>query len=191
MIDHVLIDSASRHAATSFANRTTTSCPYVWTVDDFFEQPLLQKLLTIAADNTQPWRKLELQEYTARVCLDWIPDSVIEETYDVVRSITPLMEDLIGHRLKFNGINLWKDQPSYHIGPHSDRNLIRVALQIYINFCDIDLTTHFDWQGKIIHPNNRANSGYIMDNSGHVRHWLANAVPQNFNRYSIYAIWQN
>lgn len=191
-IDQNLIELASAYSIDKLQHKTDTSCPYLCLLEDFLYPPLLEKLYNEITNNQNlPWQIIEYQKHRPRTSLSWLSDSVVEETHIVMESLTEEINRITGHNLKFNGISLWKDIESYTLEPHSDRDVIRAAIQIYLNEIDVDLSTKFCYNNKIISPVYRTNHGYFMDNEGAVQHWMATPVPKGFTRYSLYAIWKS
>lgn len=190
-IDHQLIEKSKSHSEQAFRNKESTHCPHLFFLNNFLNTEILAKVCNFISRPELPWQTVELQQYRNRQSISWIPDSVVEELYYTFANLTVAIEETVSRKQVFDGINIWKDQFPYTIKKHSDQNSIGSSLQIYLNHCDIDLTTHFSYNEKILKPNNISNSGYFLDNNGKVMHWLENTVPENFARFSIYAIWRN
>lgn len=191
MIDQNLIELSSKHAEVKLLQGTPTSCPYLWTLEDFLPKELIVKLLDFVKQENLPWTKVIEQQYLNRQSISWLSDTVVEETRQIFDNLTSTVEKLIDSKQTFEGISIWHDQHPYQIPRHIDRSPISAAIQIYLSVGEVDTTTCFEWKNHIIKPKNAVNSGYFMNNKGKVVHYLANPVPEGFSRYSVYAIWKN
>lgn len=191
-LDFALIEKSTRYSLDKIKNLTPTACPYLFLLDDFIYPPLLEKLYQlITADQNLPWHKVAYQEHSGREAVSWIPDSAVEEIHTVFEGLTQEINQLTNDNLKFMGIDVWRDVYPYTIIKHSDQDLIRCAIQIYLNESDVDLATKFCYNDLTISPPYKTNHGYLMNNQGKIPHWMTAAVPVDFARYSLYAIWKH
>ena len=93
--------------------------------------------------------------------------------------------------MEFDGSIIWKDVYPYKIEKHSDRDLIKASIQIYLNDNPFaDLSTKFLYNDTIISPPYKANSGYLTNNRAKLEHWMTTDIPKDFERYSLYVIWK-
>lgn len=191
MLEQKLIESSVHHSSEKFSAKTQTVCPFLYTLENFLHPNLLTKLLDFVSDDQLNWHTVKKQEYKNRRQINFIADTVIEETHIVFDNLTDQVIEACGRKQTFMGISIWKDLHPYKISRHTDISLIGSSIQIYLNACQVDMSTHFLWQDSIIKPKNLANYGYFMDNKGRVAHWLENAVPEGHVRYSLHAIWRD
>lgn len=191
-LDFKLIQESTAYSLDKIKNITPTACPYLFLLSDFIYPPLLEKLYQlITSDQNLPWHKVAYQEHSGREAVSWLSDSAIEEVHTVFDSLTQEINQITNNNLTFMGIDVWRDVYPYTIIKHSDQELIGCAIQIYLNENDVDLATKFSVNDVTITPPYKTNYGYLMNNQGKVPHWMTSEVPQNFARYSLYAIWKH
>lgn len=191
-LDFNLVEESIAYSLDKIKNKKSTASPHLFLLEDFIYPPLLEKLYQlITADQNLPWHTVAYQESSGRTAVSWLSDSAVEETHMVFDSLTQEINQITGDNLKFMGIDVWRDLFPYTIVKHSDQNLIRCAIQIYLNETTVDLATKFCYNNLTIAPPYKTNYGYLMDNQGKVAHWMTTAVPQDFARYSLYAIWKH
>ncbi len=119
-------------------------------------------------------------------------DTVTEVVHCIFENATPIVGHLLNCKdIKFNGVVLWKDSQGYTIGPHTDNPIFKCSLQMYIQNLPM-LSTVFETENDYdnnIWTDTMPGSGYIADNANGLTHWMNGIVPQDFNRYSLHAIW--
>jgi hypothetical protein len=199
MIDQNLINHNSISLAGALKNGSAIS-PQVKFIKDAFNQDLLLKLQEYFTSNfhSGPW-KPETNEYgipkknTPRYKLEWDPESVIEEIYEVCNSVTSLLQELYTcPNLAFDGITIWRDHPGYNIDWHTDNPIIHLTMQIYLFGSPACPGTEFKTDSGSITAPFVPNNGYFVDQ--HITrptHRTAHAVLENQMRYSLFAIWKN
>lgn len=187
-LDHLLIEDSKIYSQVRLNNTVATASPDLQFVSDFIYPPLLDKLVNFINNDQLDWQDEIYQESKNRSKLNWIPDSVLEETHIVLDSLTDQLNKTYNKQTKFLGLSVWKDQQGYTIRPHTDQPLISISLQIYLSELANDLSTHFLYNGKVLGPEYVKNSGYIQNNVG-ITHFMVNPVPAGHVRYSLYAIW--
>jgi len=170
---------------------SATDCKDLYFFQNFLYPPLLSKLIEFVNSEELEWTVARLQETQQRREIAWLPDSIIEETHTVIENLTNTINDKLNIKQKFNGISIWKDWGSYKIERHSDQELIKTSLQVYLNSTKKNLATQFKCNGEIICPEYVTNAGYLMNNKSKVKHWMHQSIPKNFNRYSLYATWSD
>jgi hypothetical protein len=188
-LDQELISKSTIKSMDSLDKIVSTECPHLFFIEDFLDHSLLKKLINFISTADVGWVKEIDQEYLNRLKLKWVFDSVVEEVHIVLDNLTEKLNQKFNKTNKFIGLTVWKDQEGYTINPHKDNDLIDIAIQLYLTEGNIDLSTKFEYNGKILHPNYKINSGYLFDNSVGVRHYMTTPVPQNYTRFSLYAIW--
>ena len=189
-IDHKLIDDSIAYSKEQLLLAKSTPCPYIFIVDNFLYQPLLDKFLDFLK-NYENWRLVE-PPLKGRKILNWEFDTVVEEVHTCMREITTEVNQLLStNHTNFLGLNIWKDVYPYKINPHTDNPIIGTSLQIYLNNCNANLATNFSYDGQNIALPYNSNSGYIMNNDFKVTHWMTTPIPENFDRYSLYGIWKS
>ena len=191
MIDQDLIKSGSMHLKSMLASLSTDHNGLIL-IEDVFTDQIIEKLLKfcIAADDWEPQLTADNKTVVEnREKISWRYDCIVEETHTILENATPEISRLIKRdNLVFGGVNLWKDTEGYAIERHTDNPVIQTSLQVYIQNLPT-LSTIFEYDGNLVHTNPNTNSGYISDNLIGIPHWLPNAVPAEFNRYSLHAIW--
>jgi hypothetical protein len=189
-IDQPLIDDSIAYSKEKTSAATKTACPHIYAVSDFIYQPLLDKFLKYL-DSYENWKAAD-PPLLGRQLLNWEFDTVVEEVHICMESITGEVNTLLStNHSKFLGLNIWKDVSPYKIEAHTDNPVIGTSLQIYLNNCNANLATNFSYEGENISLPYNSNSGYIMNNDFKVTHWMTTPLPENFNRYSLYAIWKS
>jgi len=186
MIDQDLIKSGSQHLKNTLVSLSSDHNGLIL-IDDVFTNQIIEKLLKFCVTN-DAWEKVPGQKYKDRGTISWCYDSIVEETHTILEGVTPEIVRLIQRDLVFTGVNLWKDTEGYTVERHTDNTVIQVSLQVYIQNLPT-LSTIFEHDGNLVHTNPSTNSGYISDNSMSIPHWLSNAIPAKFTRYSLHAIW--
>lgn len=187
-LDYSLIEDGKIYSQIRLNNLIETASSDLSFVSEFIYPPLLDKLLEYINNDSLYWMPELYQESKNRAKLNWIPDSVLEETHIVLDSLTDQLNSIYSKQTKFLGLSVWKDQQGYTIRPHADRSLISISLQVYLSESTDDLSTHFLCNGKVISPGYVKNSGYIQNNVGMI-HFMNNPVPADHIRYSLYAVW--
>ena len=191
MIDQDLIKSGSMHLKSTLASLSTDHNGLIL-IEDVFTDQIIEKLLKfcIASDDWKPQLTADNKTVIAnREKISWRYDCIVEETHTILENVTPEISRLIKRdNLVFGGVNLWKDTQGYTIERHTDNTVIQASLQVYIQNLPT-LSTIFEYDGNLVHTNPNTNAGYISDNLIGIPHWLPNAVPAEFNRYSLHAIW--
>ena len=191
MIDQDLIKSGSMHLKSMLASLSTDHNGLIL-IEDVFTDQIIEKLLKfcIAADDWEPQLTADNKTVVAnREKISWRYDCIVEETHTILENATPEISRLIKRdNLVFGGVNLWKDTQGYTIERHTDNTVIQASLQVYIQNLPT-LSTIFEYDGNLVHTNPNTNAGYISDNLIGIPHWLPNAVPAEFDRYSLHAIW--
>lgn len=186
-IDNDLIEQNIAHNKNSLQGNQPSGCPYIYLLDNFLHPDMLTKLLEFIRGYNN-WADTV---FKGRQVLNWEFDTVVEEVHTSMEAITQEVNQLIGKdHSKFVGLNVWKDVVPFVIDPHTDNPIIGTSIQIYLNDCDADLSTKFEYDGQTLSPKYASNSGYIMDNDFKVRHWMTAPLPQDFVRYSLYGIWK-
>ena len=193
MIDHNLIKAGTKHSNYVLDITLPGDCKDLYFFQNFLYPPLLNKLIEFVSSEELEWavvRYLGIWPRGRRE-VTWLPDSVIEETHTVIENITNTINNKLNIKQEFNGISIWKDWGSYKSGRHSDQELIKTSLQVYLNSTEKNLATQFECNGEIICPKYVANAGYLLNNQSKVKHWMKQPIPKNFNRYSLFATWSD
>lgn len=186
-LDFRLIDESTSYSLERVREAKPSVCPYIYTLRNFLSQPLLTKLLNHLIEYNA-WD--EIHRHPGRKEIIWEADTVVEEVFMVMSSLTPAVNDLLlTNHNKFLGINLWKDSNPFTVPRHTDNPIIGTSIQIYLNSCDVDLTTKFLYGDTVINLDYISNSGYMMNNDFRAEHWMYESIPMDFKRYSLYATW--
>lgn len=193
MLDFELIDLSCNHTATQFDRKVYTGIPGLYTVENFLPARLLEKLKEfIQTENNWLHETVESGDvlYPNRMKLNWIPDTVIEETHIVLEKLTDILNVEFKRNNEFLGLSIWKDLTGYNIGKHTDNPVIDLAIQIYLNADSVlNLGTLFEHNEQKFCVKYDMNTGYIMDNTKKITHSMQTKIPDNHVRYSLYAIW--
>jgi hypothetical protein len=189
-LDFELIDSSTTYSLTRLVNRVTTPSPELFLLQDFIDPRLLDKLYQFIT--TQPnlsWQLVNGQEYRTRKEICWEADTVIEEVHTVFENLTDYLNQEFNRNLKFNGISIWQDSPSYMYGRHKDIPIINLAIQIYMTSGYNELNTKFYYNDQILESVYQKNYEYLIDNSNFLEHGIDTPVPKKHIRYSLYCSW--
>lgn len=188
MIDQQLIQSNIEHAANSLQKIKNSDISGLFFVNDFFTQDLVDKLLLYLNSDQPQWEKKILLH---RQEINWDPDTVVEETHEIFLAQTSKINEIFPEqKLKFLGLNIWKDTTGYHIKQHTDNPVIIAAIQIYLTEnSNLDLGTEFTKDQLTVNIPGKINCGYLANNSRPIPHNTTNTVPEGYVRYCLYAIW--
>jgi hypothetical protein len=164
-------------------------------VSEILDPALLVKLQDYIFDDKSVWERQEdptaLSRYFGRKKINWVPNSVIEETHMVLDGLTDYINQRFNKQNKFEGLSVWKDEYTYQAPTHIDNPKIDISMQIYLNGDDsMDLGTGFRLDTVVKIPY-KTNYGYLMDNKQNIRHFYNGKSPEDYYRYSLYAIWAN
>lgn len=197
-VDNTLINESTKYSIERLNKKTGTDCPYIFLLDDFLYSSLINKLYNycISPDSENEWHDQEafgtIKKYKKnRKKINWVSDSVIEETHVILDNLTPYLNSEFKRNNKFLGLSLWKDISGFEIEKHIDNPQIDISLQIYLNSCTEYLGTKFEYNDNVLMTKYVSNSGYLMDNLGKVAHYFDDDIPDDFTRYSLYGIWTN
>jgi len=153
----------------------------LWHLTNFFPQETLASLLS-DIEKTTEWDLQEMQEDKPRQVLPEKKKRILDNLYGYLDSL-----DFSKFNIKFANVRIWKDLPGYYIDAHVDNPGVESSLQLYLNLGPVELGT---WFGDVEIPYVQ-NSGYIMNNRLKLSHGMKHPVPENFNRYSLYALFKN
>jgi hypothetical protein len=191
-IDSSLVEQATAYSYWQLHQSRTTAIPGLFRVQDFLYPVLLDKLLAKLCE-TLPWQpettESGLEAYPNRQKINWLPDSVIEETHMVFANITAAVNRKFARKNRFLSISVWRDDPGYCIAPHTDTELIDIAIQIYLEPGRPELGTEFHLDPHTVKIPYQPNTGYIMDNQAQILHSMPTPVPEFQRRLSVYAIY--
>ena len=193
-LDFKLIEKSIQCAIDSLES-SETICPGLLPLVDLLNPELLIKLQTYIFDENLAWERQEdplaMSIYFGRKKINWIPDSVIEETHMVLDGLTDYINQRFNKQNKFDGLSIWKDEHTYQVPLHTDNSKIDMAVQIYLNGNDtMNLGTSFQLDTVVKIPY-KTNHGYLMDNRQNIKHFYDGKSPKDYYRYSLYAIWNN
>jgi hypothetical protein len=188
-LDFDLITTATSYSIDKLKNVEVTDCPDVFWLNNFIEPELLDKFVKFITTEQLEWVPEDLQETAPRLKVNWVFDSVIEEVHMVFENLTPVLNQQFDRNNRFNGIAIWHDLPGYTIGPHQDRDLINLAVQIYVTAGPAELGTKFKHNDRVLQAKYQVNHGYLADNQRGVTHYLDTPVPAGHTRLSVYAVW--
>ena len=193
-LDFKLIEKSIQYALDSLKSSSIV-CPGLLYVSELLDPVLLVKLQDYISDDKLVWERQEdplaMSTYFGRKKINWIPDSVIEETHMVLDGLTDYLNQRFNKQNKFEGLSVWKDEHTYQVPLHTDDLRIDISMQIYLNGDDsMDLGTRFQVNTVVKIPY-KTNHGYLMDNRQNIKHFYNGKSPKDYHRYSLYAIWAN
>lgn len=193
-LDFIQIEQSKQHALDNLKLSTTIS-PGLLFLTELLSPKLLLKLQNYIIDDKILWDIQEHHDGSGfhydRKKLNWVPDSVIEETHIVLDGLTEYLNQLFARQNTFGGLSIWKDEYSYQVPLHTDNPKIDISMQIYLNGNnDMDLGTRFQLD-RIVTVPYKTNYGYLMDNRQNIGHFYDGKSPEDYYRYSLYAIWTN
>lgn len=152
---------------------------------------LRKKLLTLR-ENQEAWTKIPLQEKFQRKSLVHKTLPLLESIVEEMKSKEFLKEmQLLDPNVKAFGVNIWWDTEGYHIVMHVDNEKIASAFQIYLGEeTEICLGTSFGYKDgtPFLTIPYSPNFGYFFTNTDDFLHGLITKVPEEFNRFSLYAM---
>lgn len=160
-----------------------------------FTEHALEKLRTYIENPSVPWTPVEMQENLPRSKITWDPDTVIEELHMVCQGLDTLVARFFSADLNFHGLQIWQDTEGYQSIPHKDRDIIDLAMQVYLFDAPVECGTTFVFDGdgdsevhyEVPHLHN---TGYLNLNSRYsILHYTTTPVPVGIKRYSLYAYW--
>jgi len=189
LLDFELIKQSTQYSLDKLKNIEKTDCPGLFFLSDFLYLPLIDKLVDFIDATDLDWQEQEGQEYKNRLKVNWVPNSVIEETHIVIESLTGSLNKKFNRNNKFLGVSIWKDQEGYGIGKHTDNKIIDVAIQIYLTESAENLGTTFEYNNLTLQAQYQKNHGYLLDGSHQLPHYMNVPVPKEHVRYSLYAVW--
>lgn len=190
MIDHDIIEKSVEYSKISLENREVTLSRGLYFLKDFLNPNLSSRVLEFLDNDDIVWTKEENQYDLNREKINWIFDSPIEELHITMDSLTDYINKIFNRNNKFLGITIWKDSAGYTISKHTDNPLIDVAMQIYLTAkSDIDAGTSFIINDTIVKVPYKQNFGYLMDNTLNIEHFMDGKIPDEYIRYSLYAMW--
>ena len=188
MLDFALIDRATEYSLNRLRHCEETVCPTLFLLNDILHPELLDKLYQFVSTYPESgWDAEHGQETRNRLKLNWVPESVIEETHVVLENLTGPINDIFDKTDTFLGITIWKDRSGYKILKHIDNPLIDIAMQVYLN-SEGDYATEFEYSGNEIKAEYKKNAGYLLGSP--VLHAMPNPVASEHTRFSLYAIWR-
>ena len=160
-------------------NNAVEITPYLFQIDNFFDPATLDQIVDNISKQTN-WKSQELQTELPRLSLQWKTDDILDHLWSVLSEL-----DYSRFGLKFNTVMIWKDSAGYCIKDHVDNDNVKAAILLYLVPGPIDIGT---WFGDIEIPF-RANTGFLMLNETKPVHGMRVPVPENFTRYSMYALF--
>ena len=191
-IDSSLVEQATAYSRWQLHQSRTTAIPGLLRLDDFLYPVLLDKLLEKLRE-ALPWQpettESGSQAYPNRQKINWLPESVIEETHMVFENLTGAVNRKFARNNRFLSISVWRDDPGYSIPSHVDNSIIDIAMQIYLEPGPRELGTAFHWNSNTVTIPYQSNTGYLMDNRAQIPHSMSNSVPEFQRRLSVYAIY--
>jgi hypothetical protein len=191
-LDFDLINQSSTYSLQKLCELKKTSSPHLFLLEDFLNPLLVKKLYNFIIQNNLTWEKQEDTKNSYlpnREKINWIPDTVVEEAHIVFSALTEKLNETLHKKSNFSGISIWKDTTGFTIPEHSDNPVISYAIQLYLVNGPQNLSTVFEYKNEQITTKFKTNSGYLMDNESKLIHYINGSVPENFTRFSLYAIW--
>jgi hypothetical protein len=151
----------------------------LWSINNIFTDIELSDLLD-KIELEKNWQTVDLQENLPRRSLQWVDNGLLDHVWTMINQL-----NFSSFGLKFRNVDIWKDVAPYCIKDHVDNDRVVAAMQIYLNSGPENLGTWFqDSYIPFV-----ANTGYIMNNKNKLVHGMKTAVPDNFVRYSLYALF--
>ena len=152
-------------------------------VENFFPQEILDKILSIANNNTfgsHPWT----YEKPSRDLLDlW----ELDIRQDIEQFCNPIIKTIDNTLIRLSGVLLWKDKPGFTLGSHVGNKGIYLSVQIYLNDND-NFGVIFNIGGSEKEIKYGSNRGYILHNyiEPRISHRL---IPSCHERLSIVLLY--
>jgi hypothetical protein len=152
----------------------------LWAVNNLLCNDELNHLL-LAIKKQTDWSKIDEQKNLNRQHVPWETDGICDWLWCKLSAL-----DFSRFELKFTTVMIWKDQAGYCIDNHADNDRVQGAMQIYLSEDHVDLGTWFEDSVEIEF---KQNTGYIMHNKNKLLHGMKKAVPENYERLSFYALF--
>lgn len=191
MLDFNLIEKSVLHIQNV---KPKEIIPGLYQIEDFLFPPLLKKLLSFISSNDIPW--VSVDDFargiksSPRKKINWLSDSVIEETHKVLESYTPFINRFLNKNNIFEGISIWKDTAGFRIRPHTDNPVFDVALQLFLSDNPgIKKATTFYKDNTVYQLDHVQNTGYIIDNRRKIVHSFTEKIPNDDIRFSLHSVW--
>ena len=105
-LDFDLIDRSTEYSTKQIQNLINTECPYLFFLDSFIDPELLEKLLNFISTEELIWLPETNQEYQNRLKLNWVFDTVVEETHIVLENLTTELNLKFNRNNKFLGLSV-------------------------------------------------------------------------------------
>lgn len=153
--------------------------PYLFHIHNFFNQTTLDQIVDNISKQTN-WKPQELQTELPRLSLDWKTDDILDHLWSALSEL-----DYSKFGLEFKTVMIWKDSAGYCIKDHVDNDNVKAAILLYLVPGPTNIGT---WFGDIEIPF-KANTGFLMLNKTKPVHGMRVPVPENFTRYSMYALF--
>lgn len=172
----------------------------IFLIHDFFKPEAIEKIkikLFELSHNNSLWNKVPLQEDSQRKYIAAQAVDLFQEINNDLNSpeFIEKINTSLGWDVVSGSFNVWHDTEGYNISLHVDNEKVKYAIQVYLTGSNNHLGTSFakkpnkgDNDVFITIPY-KENFGYCMKNSNDVEHGLITAVPKNFDRYSIYFLY--
>lgn len=152
----------------------------------------LRRKLLILTKSEEAWIGLPLQEDLERKSLIHKTLPLLESIMEEMNSEEFLKEmQSLDPKVKAFGINVWWDTEGYHIVMHVDNEKISSAFQIYLGEeTETCLGTSFGYKDgtPFLTIPYSPNFGYFFTNTDNFLHGLITKLPEDFNRFSLYAM---
>jgi len=189
MIDQNLIDISTDQAQQAVVDSALTPIPNLYLVNNVFNKKLVDKLRTYLTSNQAKWDRVKLP---FRELITWDGDTVVEELHIVCNNITETVgTQYFGSRLNYLGIQIWRDTGKFKMDWHSDNELIKVALQVYLFDAPAEYGTTFKLDNREITIPYVHNTGYlaVTHEPPGIQHRPTTQADGTITRYSIYVVW--
>lgn len=180
--------------------KVTYKSAEIFLVHDFFKPDALEKIKTKLFELSHEdglWDKVPLQEDNQRKYISAQRVELFKKINDELNSAEFIekINTTLGWEVTSGSFNVWHDTEGYNISLHVDNDKVKYAIQIYLLGVDNHLGTSFAKKPNkgekdiFITIPYKENFGYCMKNVNDVEHGLITAVPKNFDRYSIYFLY--
>ena len=131
-------------------------------IKDVLPESCIDKLNALLETNLD-WKKVPFQENLNRQMIDWIPESIMEELHNVGDELTDTVKKYYSiDNIKFQALQLWKDNQGYILNSHQDNPVIDIAMQLYLFSNNESEGTTFVIDNKELHLPFKPNTGYIL-----------------------------
>jgi hypothetical protein len=170
-------------------------------IDNFFEPEMVDYICELFQTDGDHWAVTDQFKHSPGR-MAWIETSnnlgeivkfpKLEFIGEHCRAMIPAISDILGKKVKFSRVDLWRDREGYYLPAHYDQGDVDYGLQIYFGTATttnprLGLTIYKDIKTPLYQMVYRSNCGYLVDDAWTVMHGMQEAIEPPYERWSVYA----